>query len=117
LPTAHFGVSGRLDFAFAEVCSMSKINILLHWLPPLLYAVIRLQLLPMLNIGLASMVFFSSRVVAEQEPVTDGQLNEVNEAAVDENAAAMIGSDGTAGTDPAAGLAPAVSAAICLNRQ
>ncbi len=40
--------------------------------------------------------------------MADGQLNEMDEATLDENAAAMIGSAGTAGTDPTGGLAPAM---------
>ena len=58
----------------------------------------------------------SSEVVVEVEPVTDGQLSEMGEARLDENAVAMIGSAGPAG-DPPVGLAPAMPATICLKIQ
>jgi hypothetical protein len=58
----------------------------------------------------------SSELVVEGEPAADGQLSEMGEAMLDENAVAMIGSAGTAG-DPPVGLAPAMPATICLKIQ
>ncbi len=54
-------------------------------------------------------------MVVEGEPMAGGQLHDW--AAVNKNAAAMIGLDWIAKTYPPSGLVPAASVAICLNVQ
>ena len=59
----------------------------------------------------------SSEVLVEGEPVTDGQLSEMDEASLDEKATAMAGSAGKAEIDPPGGLTPAMPTTICLKVQ